>query len=68
MFLIFSPEKRSWYGPDHCGYTKELAEAGRYTEEEVGYVCRVNCVPWDYVIPVPEGCGPGWVDWWTKNS
>ncbi len=35
-YVVWSFEHEAWWGPDHCGYTRELQEAGRYTLEEAG--------------------------------
>ena len=33
MYLIWSNEHGGWWRPAEIGYTTELGEAGRYTEE-----------------------------------
>jgi hypothetical protein len=44
-FLIWSLEHDAWWAPHGCGYTRELAEAGRYDEAQArGIVTRGNLV------------------------
>jgi len=31
---------RCWWGPNSCGYTQNLYEAGRYTEAEAREICE----------------------------
>ena len=33
-FLIWSIEHTAWWRPGRCGYTRKLAEAGRYSRAE----------------------------------
>lgn len=41
VFLLWSNKHGMWWKPDARGYTAEVAEAGRYTEDEaVRYVVR----------------------------
>ena len=34
QFVIWSWEHTAWWGPDRCGYTADLAKAGRYSHAE----------------------------------
>jgi hypothetical protein len=38
-WLIWSNEHRAWWEPDRCGYTENVAEAGRYTLIEARAIC-----------------------------
>jgi hypothetical protein len=40
FYLIWSNEHRAWWGPDMWGYTKGLANAGRYSREKALEICR----------------------------
>jgi hypothetical protein len=45
LFLIWSIEHDAWWRPGWMGYTRELAEAGRYTRAEAEAVLtRANYV------------------------
>lgn len=33
-YLVWSNEHRAWWGKDHCGYTRIIANAGRYDRDE----------------------------------
>lgn len=35
-----SPENVVWWGPNHCGYTTNVDEAGRYTWDESKEICQ----------------------------
>lgn len=37
-YVIWSHEHKAWWGPDHCGYTEDLTQAGRYTLAEAGAI------------------------------
>jgi hypothetical protein len=37
-YVVWSFEHRSWWGPGHCGYTRDLGRAGRYTAQEAGQI------------------------------
>jgi hypothetical protein len=46
LFLIWSIEHDAWWGPNRIGYTRALAEAGRYWEPEArDIVTRANYPP-----------------------
>ena len=40
VYVVWSNEHRCWWGPDHCGYRANLADAGRYTRDEALSICR----------------------------
>jgi hypothetical protein len=40
QYLIWSNEHRAWWGPGHCGYTRGLRDAGRYSRDQAIQVCR----------------------------
>lgn len=45
-YVIWSYEHTAWWGPDHCGYTLHLEQAGRYTYAEADDIVRqANLVP-----------------------
>lgn len=60
MFLLWSNNRQKWWGPNHRGYTDNIADAGRYTEADAircvvksafhGRVDQVTCMVAD---PVP---------------
>lgn len=33
-YLVWSNEHRAWWGPEHRGYTRIIANAGRYSRKE----------------------------------
>jgi hypothetical protein len=37
-FVIWSWEHVGWWRPNHCGYTEELNDAGRYSFEEASKI------------------------------
>jgi hypothetical protein len=41
-FLIWSNEKREWWGPDYIGYTADIFRAGRYRLDEATIICTNN--------------------------
>lgn len=40
VYVVWSNEHSSWWGPDHRGYVWHLTNAGRYTREEALKICR----------------------------
>lgn len=38
-YLIWSNQRRRWWGPDRSGYVKRIRDAGRYTESEALEIC-----------------------------
>ena len=41
-YVIWSFEHEAWWGPNRCGYTDHLNEAGRYTAEEAGDIVTAS--------------------------
>lgn len=39
LYLIWSNEHGAWWRPHRCGYTKWLADAGRYTRAQAISIC-----------------------------
>jgi hypothetical protein len=39
-YLIWSNEHARWWRANHCGYSRTLAHAGRYTREQALAICR----------------------------
>jgi hypothetical protein len=39
VWLIWSNEHRAWWRAESCGYTVDIAEAGRYTLAQGLYIC-----------------------------
>jgi hypothetical protein len=58
-YLIWSFERGAWWRPARRGYTKELAEAGRYPPQEArDIVFEANRYTKEQMeIMVPEGDG-----------
>ena len=58
-FLIVCPERtidkncHSYWKSNRCGYTYNINEAGRYTQEEVDEICNQPYVN-DYPIEIKE--------------
>jgi hypothetical protein len=53
-YLIWSNEHRAWWRPDRQGYTKRVADAGRYSEAEALEICA-NAIPGRQPnAPLPE--------------
>lgn len=43
VYVIWSFEHDAWWRPARCGYTPDLAEAGRYSEHDAfGIVAEAN--------------------------
>jgi len=40
VFLVWSNEHRGWWRPQRRGYTRDLAEAGRYSRAQAIEICR----------------------------
>lgn len=40
LYLIWSEEHGSWWGPNSHGYTRSMAKAGRYTRQRAEAICR----------------------------
>lgn len=62
-WLVWSNYHRAWWGPERAGYTREVAQAGRYTLAEALDCCRMRSRmedggPAEVVVPSPE-----WVSW-----
>ena len=53
QYVIWSHEHDAWWGPDRCGYTRELEKAGRYTGEEAGEI-TVPAIPCGIEVAVPD--------------
>lgn len=47
--VVWSFEHQAWWGPDHRGYTTDLAKAGRYTAQQAGLIAA-NSVLGDEVV------------------
>ena len=43
-YVVWSHKHNQWWGPDHCGYTRDLSKAGRYTQAEAGQIV-VDMIP-----------------------
>lgn len=41
--LVYSREHNAWWGPNHCGYTTNIDDAGRYTEAEADKIVASAC-------------------------
>ena len=52
-YVMWSHEHDAWWGPDHCGYTRDLEKAGRYTGTEAGKIV-VQAHPCGIEVAVPE--------------
>ena len=53
MYLIWTHEHDMWWGPNERGYTSEVAEAGRYTRDQVADIV-LDHVPAGEEVAVPE--------------
>jgi hypothetical protein len=40
VWLVWSDEHGGWWRPNRQGYTRKIAEAGRYSESAVDTICR----------------------------
>lgn len=38
-YLIWSHQHGAWWGPERCGYTRNIGRAGRYSEDEALDIC-----------------------------
>lgn len=58
LWLVWSNEHEAWWGPNRCGYTQKMNDAGRYTFAEAVQICSVRsirmCVPDEVCVPSPE--------------
>ena len=44
QYLIWSHEHSAWWGPERCGYTRSIGQAGRYSEADAMDICT-NSIP-----------------------
>lgn len=53
-FLVWSNEHGSWWRPGHMGYTRIIAQAGRYSRIEAECICHYanHCLKPDEVNEV----------------
>ena len=54
MYLIWSWKHRAWWAPNGAGYTKDIMEAGRYTQDAAGLIV-VDTIPPGQLVGVLEG-------------
>lgn len=61
VWLVWSNEHEAWWGPDLCGYYRDIGSAGRYTLEEARACCttpggmgRFGDNPDELIQPAPE--------------
>lgn len=47
-WLIYSREHNMFWGPNRCGYTSDIAQAGRYTKDDADKLCGMR-------DPQPDG-------------
>lgn len=45
-YLIWSHEHAAWWGPDRCGYFRDVARAGRYSRTEALTICAAARGGW----------------------
>lgn len=45
-FLIWSHEHGAWWGPNHCGYVRDIKEAGRYSAEDAAKIVENATFDW----------------------
>ena len=56
LFVIWSIEHDAWWAPERIGYTRELHEAGRYTQAEAAEIVkRANVVEFNEAA-IPLEC------------
>lgn len=59
LYLIWSNEHRSWWGPNCRGYTSVADRAGRYTRQQAIATCNAANYGWNESsnpneLPIPE--------------
>jgi hypothetical protein len=59
LYLVWSNENGSWWGPSGARYTGDVWEAGRYTEEKAREACGRRTwpqgkVPPEVMVPAPD--------------
>lgn len=59
-YVIWSHEHGQWWGPNHCGYTDDLAKAGRYSKAEAGEIVLDHIPPGDEVAMQVQ-VAPHWI-------
>ena len=59
-YVIWSFEHRAWWAADRIGYTRELAQAGRYTPHEAEQIVT-EAAP-GYEECMPEDDAQHWFD------
>jgi hypothetical protein len=62
-FVIWSFEHDAWWGPGRMGYTRELAQAGRYSEAEATAIVadanRYRPVEYERALPLVDALETG---------
>lgn len=60
-WLIWSNEHNAYWGPNHCGYTRDIDQAGRYQQSDADSVCAAanahlppKSLPHEIRVPSPE--------------
>lgn len=56
-YVVWSYEHEAWWGPDRCGYTTDLAKAGRYGTDELGEI--TTTIPPEEEVAVHERLATG---------
>lgn len=64
IWLVWSNEHSGYWGPNHCGYYRDLKDAGRYTLAEANKIAETaspraaglvfDGIPPEVVVPSPE--------------
>lgn len=52
IYLVWSNEHRTWWGPDNSGYTGDVWAAGRYDEAAASQICGTRS--WSHESRPPE--------------
>ena len=50
-YLIWSYEHDAWWGPNHCGYTNDLEQAGRYSAVDTGEIVTRSIMMEELAVP-----------------
>ena len=67
-YCIWSFEHDAWWGPNHRGYTRELAQAGRYNAAEAGRILASANIVREEERMVHEVQAESWFNWLKQIS
>ena len=62
-YCIWSFEHEAWWAPNRCGYTRDLAAAGRYDAAEAGHILADANIVREEERAIHETQAAAWFEW-----